>query len=65
MGDWYVLFPYGMVQWTNPILGQILVVDGGAWHTASNTFPYPEVVLGQAQLTDDVKQRPSTKFAKL
>lgn len=45
--------------------GQILVVDGGAWHTSANTFPYPEIVLGAVDLSEDVKQRPSTKSSKL
>lgn len=44
------------------VTGQILVVDGGAWHTSSSTFPYPEIVTGGMQLTEDVKKRPPTKL---
>lgn len=44
------------------VTGQILVVDGGAWHTSSSTFPYPEIVTGSMELTDDVKKRPSSKL---
>ncbi|CCG81985.1 Oxidoreductase, short-chain dehydrogenase/reductase family [Taphrina deformans PYCC 5710] len=47
------------------VTGQILIVDGGSWHTSRSSFPYPEIVLGQANLTDDVKQRKSNKGAKL
>lgn len=47
------------------VTGQILIIDGGAWHRATSSFPYPEIVLGTASLTDDVKQRPSTKGSKL
>lgn len=47
------------------VTGQILIVDGGAWHNQTTSFPYPEVVLGEVGLTDDVKQRPSTKTSKI
>ncbi|KAJ8608205.1 hypothetical protein MRB53_039803 [Persea americana] len=55
-GTVYLFSPAG--KW---VTGQILIIDGGAWHMKSSALPYPEVVLGEIGLPDDVKQRPSTK----
>jgi peroxisomal 2,4-dienoyl-CoA reductase len=51
----YLFAPSG--AWVS---GQILIVDGGAWHTGTISLPYPDALL-DGDLPDDVKQRPSTK----
>ncbi|ORY83857.1 hypothetical protein BCR37DRAFT_283410 [Protomyces lactucae-debilis] len=52
----YLFAPSG--DWVS---GQILIVDGGAWHNAQGSLPYPEAIL-DGELPDDVKQRPPTKL---
>ncbi|BFZ54517.1 peroxisomal 2 4-dienoyl-CoA reductase sps19 [Savitreella phatthalungensis] len=44
------------------VTGQILVVDGGEWHTRGGIMPYPDLITAGMQLADDVKQKPSTKL---